>query len=121
MKNLIICLALVITSIGFGQSKSLVKQVDESVKVESVAVTVTVDSAKDIESSVKMEDIKEILKMSDTNETISFKIICNGKRMANGVKSHLSYSVEGNTDEPKKFLKSVEKIRTSAINFYNEN
>ena len=39
--------------------------------------------------------------------------------MSNGKKSHISYTVEGNSNEPEAFLKSIEKIRTSAINYYN--
>ena len=120
MKNLITSLALIITVIGFGQSKSINGEVtNEQPKLEDVSVTVTVDSAADIESTFKVEDIKEILESTDANETLSFKIICNGKRMSSGNKSHVSYSVEGNSNKPEEFLKGVEKIRASAINYYN--
>lgn len=118
MKKLIACLALVVTTLGFGQTKTVLGEVKETTKVESMSVTVTVDSLEEIESTFKIEDIKEILDMSDANETISFKIVCNGETMSNGKKAHMSYAVEGNSDEPEVFLKSVEKIRNSAIKYY---
>lgn len=120
MKKIITCLALMISILGYSQSNSkkgiVVKEIT---KVENVAVTVTVDSAEDIESSFKIKDIKEILEESDDNETLSFKIICNGKEMENGSKSHVSYKVEGNSNDRDTFLKSVKKIRSSAIKYYN--
>ncbi len=120
MKNLIMSLALVITMLGFSQSKSINGAVaKEQPKLEDVSVTVTVDSAEEIESTFQVEDIKEILESTDENETITFKIICNGRTMSNGEKSHTSYSVEGNSNRPEAFLKSIEKIRTSAISYYN--
>lgn len=118
MKNLITCLALVVTTLGFSQSKTLLGEVKETAKVENMSITVTVDSLEEIESTFKIEEIKEILDMSEANETISFKIVCNGETMSNGKKAHMSYAVEGNTDEPESFLKSVEKIRNSAIKYY---
>jgi len=118
-KNVIVCLALLISALGFSQSKpanGLV--VKETPKVEQVSVVVTVDSAEEVESTFKLEDIKELIASSDDNETITFKIICNGKEMSNGLKSHMSYKVEGNSDDVEGFLKSVEKIKSSAIKYY---
>ena len=77
------------------------------------------DSAEEIESSVTLDDIKDILALSEDDETVSFKIVCRGNYMSNGIKSSISYKVEGNTNNSEYFLKSVEKIRTSAINYYN--
>ena len=120
MKNLFTILAVSILTLGFSQSKSsngLV--VKNKTLVENVGITVEVDSADEIEKTFKVEDIKEILESTNENETITFKIICNGKTMSNGKKSHMSYKIEGNSDEMDNFLNSVEKIRTSAINYYN--
>ena len=120
MKTLVTSVALFITVLGFGQSKTITGAVTEDhPKLESVSVTVTVDSAADIESTFKVEDIKEILDTTADNEPLTFQIICNGKTMSNGNKSYMSYKVEGNSDQPEDFLKSVEKIRTSAIKYYN--
>jgi len=105
---------------GFSQSATtngvVVKEVT---KVENMSIAITVDSAEDLESTFQVEDIKEIVGDLSEDETISFKIICNGKKMSNGVKSHISYKIDGNSDDTEGFLKSVEKIRTAAINYYN--
>jgi len=119
MKNVITSLALIVTMLGFSQSKTISGTVvEEQPKLENVSVTVTVDSAQDIESTFKVEDIKEILDSADKNEIVAFKIICNDRTMSNGEKSHVSYSVKGNSNKPEEFLNSIEKIRTSAIKYY---
>jgi len=120
MKNLITSVIVLISALGFSQSKSINGLVvKETPKVENVALTVTVDSAEEIESTFTMEDVKDIIETSEENETLSFKIICNGDTMSNGKKSYMSYKIEGNSDESEKFLKGVEKIRNSAIKYYN--
>lgn len=120
MKNLVTSLILLISVVGFSQSQKVNGVVvKETTKVENIAVTVTVDSAEEIESTFKMDDIKEIIEASQEDETLSFKIICNGKPMSNGVKSHMSYKIEGNSNESEEFLKGIEKLRASAIKYYN--
>ncbi len=120
MKNLITGFALLVAVLGFSQSKSTSGMVvKETVRVNNVAVVVTVDSADDIESTFKVEDFREILELSDDGEVVSFKIICNGDKMSSGVKSHVSYKVEGNSNDKETFLSGIEKIRTAAINYYN--
>ena len=105
---------------GFSQSLTTNRVVVKEVtKVENMSIAITVDSAEDLESTFQVEDIKEIVGDLSEDETISFKIICNGKKMSNGVKSHISYKIDGNSDDTEGFLKSVEKIRTAAINYYN--
>lgn len=120
MKNLVTCLIVLATTFGFSQIKigngMLVKK---TTKVENVAVTVTVDSVEDIEKTFKVEDINRILENTDDDEALSFKIVCNGKTMSNGKKAHLSYKIKGNSNEVDVFLKGVEKLRASAINYYN--
>jgi hypothetical protein len=119
MKNVITSLALLVTLAGFSQSKATNTIItEETVKVNSVSVAITVDSAEDIESSFKVADIKDVLDLSDDNEIVSFKLTCNGEKMANGVKSHVSYQIEGNSDDKKSLLLSIEKIRIAAINYY---
>ena len=121
MKNRVIIGLLLLCSItGFSQSLTtngvVVKEVT---KVENMSIAITVDSAEDLESTFKVENIKEILEDLGEDETISFKVTCNGKKMSNGVKSHISYKIDGNSDDTEGFLKSVEKIRTAALNYYN--
>jgi hypothetical protein len=119
-KNLITSLALLITISGFSQSKLMNGMVvKETTRVENVSVEVTVDSAEEIESTFKVEDIKDILESSNDNETLSFKITCNGDKMSNGNKSSLSYKIEGSSNDLESFLMGIEKIRTSAINYYS--
>jgi hypothetical protein len=119
MKNVITSLALLVTLAGFSQLKSTNTIItEETVKVNSVSVAITVDSAEDIESSFKVADIKDVLDLSDDNEIVSFKLTCNGEKMANGVKSQVSYQIEGNSDDKKSLLLSIEKIRIAAINYY---
>lgn len=119
-KKLFIVASLLFSAFGFSQSH-LVNGVlvEETPILENVSITVTVDSSDEIESTFNVEDIKRIIDDSKDNETVSFKIICNGKEMSNGEKSHVSYKIEGNSNKKESFLKGVEKIRTSAINYYN--
>jgi hypothetical protein len=88
-------------------------------KISNLEVVVTVDSAKDIENTFKVEDIKEILNEADPNEAISFSLVCNRTMMSNGKKSTMTYKIEGNTGEPEEFLTLVSRLRTSAIKYYN--
>lgn len=91
----------------------------ESIKVENLAVTVTVDSAEDIVSAFKTDDLAEIIKMSSENQTFSFKIICNKKTADNNIKSSMSYKIEGTSKDPDTFLNDIEKIRAAVIKYYN--
>ncbi|WP_411766644.1 hypothetical protein [Winogradskyella sp. A3E31] len=120
MKNSLIILALFFISISFAQDKVVhEKSSIEKIEFTNVAIEITVDSAKDIEETFTVTDIKEMLDDTNPGEDISFKIICNGEKMSNGKKSHMSYAIEGNTDNKEEFLKSINKIRQSAINYYN--
>lgn len=121
MKSLITALVFLIAAFGHSQSKNLtgtITSTSDEVKVESLTITVKVDSVEDIESTFKIEDIKEILEDSRDDEQVSFKIICNGPKKSNGEPSSASYMVEGNTNNKQKFLRSVEVIRATAINYY---
>lgn len=118
-KKLVLCIALTVASIGFSQS-----QINGSVsnllqnKITNLEVVVTVDSAKDIEKTFKVEDIEEILKETKEDEIISFSLICNGSVMSNGEKAKMTYRIEGNSSEPEEFLSLVSKLRKSAIKYY---
>jgi hypothetical protein len=119
-KNVLTCLALVLATLGFSQNPRNEKIGNLSqAKITNLEVVVTVDSAKDIEKTFKVEDIKEILKESDPNEEISFSLVCNRAKMSNGKKSTMTYKIEGNSNEPEEFLSLVSKLRSSAIKYYN--
>ena len=64
-------MALVITMLGFSQSKPITGEATEAQpKLEDVSVIVTVDSAADIESTFQVADIKDILESTGDNETL---------------------------------------------------
>jgi hypothetical protein len=90
----------------------------DNIKIRNVEVSVTVDSAEDIQTTFDVKDFNELIDLSEPNEPLSFEMICNGDMMSNGKHSRLSYRVKGNTNDSKGFLKSVKKIRKAAINYY---
>ena len=120
MKNLITCLFVLLVTLGFSQSKSSNNAISKNtVKVESMSLTIEVDSAEELKSTFKLEDLSEIFSSDNKDESYSLKIICNGEKMSNGVKSHISYKVEGNSADTESFFKRVELIRDSALSYYN--
>ncbi len=120
-KHLITSLALLISLAGFSQSLSGKGSINQNVtRVENLAVTVTVGSAEELKSVFKVEDIKDLLEESSKDESISFKMICNKKDQSTGVESQVSYKVEGNSDESAQFLKTVKKIKTAALKYYED-
>ncbi len=118
-KKIFTCLALTAVTLAFSQNplKGTISNLSET-KITNLEVVVTVDSAKDIEDTFKVADIKEILNDVDSNEEISFRLVCNGTKMSNGKKSTMTYKIEGNSDEPEEFLSLVTKLRKSAIKYY---
>ncbi len=116
MKNLTTILMLLIAIVSFGQTTTL----SGDAKIESMSIHVEVDSAEEVASTFQTEDIESILDDVELGEEVSFKITCNGKSMSNGVKSHMSYAVKGNSNDKKDFIKSVKKMRKAAINYYNK-
>ena len=118
-KNLVICLALTVATFGFSQNQlqSNYKDVSQT-KINNLEVVVTVDSAKDVINTFKVEDIEEIIKETGPNESLTFSLVCNGALMSNGKKSTMTYKIEGNSNEPEEFLTLVAKLRKSAIKYY---
>lgn len=118
--SIITCLAIAISALSFGQTKSVkgdVKLTD--FKIENFKIEVEVDSAEEIKSTFTVDDFKEILEETGNNEDLEFKIKCNSEENANGTTSYVTYKVKGNTNDKKSFLKSVKKIRKAAIKYYN--
>ena len=125
-KNLFTCFALLIVAISFSQSQSIVKNINgdatsinEEIKLKNVSIEVTVDSAEEIKSTFTAKGMEELLEKTGEGEEIYFKITCNGKNREDGVKSHVSYEVKGNTDDKKQFMKMIKKIRKAAIKYYH--
>ncbi|MEM9679076.1 MAG: hypothetical protein AAF901_02030 [Bacteroidota bacterium] len=120
MKHAIKILALVLTTFTFAQTPSLNGKVTkDDVKFEDFKITVTADSAEEVESTFKVQDLEEIFESSAPNTDITFKIICNGDLMSNGEPATMSYTVIGNTDNKEGFLERVKKVRSAAIEYYN--
>jgi len=120
MKNVMTSLVLLISVLGFSQSNDLNGLVVKKVEVvENVAISITVDSAEEIKKSLRIEDVREALEMSSPNQSVNFSITCNGKPNPNGVRSHMTYKIKGNSNDTENFLKRVEILRSSAIKFYN--
>ncbi len=120
MKNVITSLVLLISMFGFSQSQ--LKQAHyaaETPKIDNMSVTVTVDSAAEVKSSVDTEDLKKALALLEANQTFSFELICKGQELSNGKHASLSYKITGNSKEKDLFLERVEKLRALAINYYN--
>ncbi|NRB60819.1 MAG: hypothetical protein HRU50_12885 [Winogradskyella sp.] len=92
----------------------------EKVKVENLDIVVTVDSAEEIKRTFKVEDIKEMFDLTGDNESVSFKLICNGETMSNGEQSQLSYKIKGNSNNVEDFIVRVKELRDAAIKYYNK-
>ena len=119
MKILVPILGLLFITSGFAQSMGKKGNITfKEVKIESISIEVNVDNAEELETTFTMEDIKEMLDNTVSGESVSFKLTCNDKIMSNEEKSHISYRIEGNTDNKEDFLKRVEKIREIGLDYY---
>lgn len=120
MKSLFTVVLFVVSALSFGQTNLTGKtlSVDEATKIQNMSIHVEVDSAEEVASTFKTADIESLFDEVEEGQDISFKITCNGEKMSNGVKSHMSYAVKGNTTDKKSFLLSVKKMRKAAINYY---
>ena len=120
MKSVVTILFLFFATFSFAQLKNFnTSKSLEVTKASDFKISVSVDSAEDIESTFQLKDIKEILNEVIEGESISFEIICNSRETSNSDKSKVSYRVKGNSDDLKGFLKTIRKIRKGAINYYN--
>ncbi|GAB5565405.1 MAG: hypothetical protein Wins2KO_24680 [Winogradskyella sp.] len=121
MKQLVIT-ALFLWSLNGMAQDSETTNIDsiEKVKVENLDIVVTVDSAEEIKRTFKVEDIKEMFDLTGDNESVSFKLICNGETMSNGEQSQLSYKIKGNSNNVEDFIVRVKELRDAAIKYYNK-
>lgn len=120
MKTVFTFLALLIATVNFSQAQNLEAQVTtQDTKITNLSVSVTVDSAEEVESTFKMKDIKKILNEVESEEDISFEITCKGDDDSSGIASKVSYRVTGNSNDKEAFLKMVKKIRKAAITYYD--
>ena len=120
MKTICTIFGLLLATMSFGQPKNLEASFNtEDAKITDLSVSVTVESAEELESTFKMKDIKKILNEVDDNEDVTFQITCNGNQIVDGVDSSISYSITGNTSDMKAFIKRIKKIKKAAKQYYN--
>ena len=120
MKTVFTFLGLLIATVVCGQAQNLEANVTtENTKITNVSVSVTVDSAEEVESTFKMKEIREILNEVEGDEELTFEIFCVGDNISEGVTRKVSYRVTGNSNDKKRFLKGIRKIRKAALTYYN--
>ncbi len=120
MKTVCTFLGLLIAAVTCGQAQNLEANVTtENTKVTNVSVSVSVDSAEEVESTFKMKEIRKILNEVEGDEEVTFEILCNRDNISEGVSRKVSYRVTGNSNDKKRFLESIKKIRKAAIACYN--
>ncbi|OZV67184.1 hypothetical protein [Winogradskyella aurantia] len=120
MKNLILPFLLFVGALGFSQSESIEDMEITKEKVERLGVVITVDSLEELESTFNIADIKNMFDLTSKDKTVSFELVCNGEPMSNGKKSHMSYKIEGSSNDEEAFLKRVETIKKVAIKHYKK-
>jgi len=116
MKNVITLLLLFSISLVSAQVTTESEISKTNVKFENLNIAVTVNSEDDIKSTFNTKDIKAIVTDVDANEALSFTITCENK--AEKSNSYLTYKVKGNTSDVDGFIKSIKKIRKSAVKYY---
>lgn len=119
MKHLLFIAVLLSSSLLFAQSelKSDIAA-DENYQLKDMGITVTVDSEKEIEQSIKYDDIRSFAKLAERNQDIVLKLDCYNRSTSKNIKTHVSYKVEGNTNDIEGFIALVEKVKKSASNYY---
>ncbi|OUS00416.1 hypothetical protein A9Q86_10620 [Flavobacteriales bacterium 33_180_T64] len=118
MKNLISCLILLISFIGFSQSKTE-KEAFKITKIEAIGIEVTIDSVEELESVFKVEDVEELFSLSEADGTITFTLNCDFDASKNNLKGSMTYTVKGEVNEKAEFLKNIKKAKAIALKFYN--
>jgi len=120
MKTFITTCLLALTTIFYAQDSNLSGEIKmENIKTEGMSVSVTVDSASDIERTFKIDDIEELFELLSEDEELSFEMICENKLAKQGVSKSVTYRANGNSDDKEAFLSTVKKIRSAAIKYYN--
>ena len=115
LKKVFTCFVLLISIVGYSQSKVE----DKSVKIDAISIEVTIDSFEELESTFKAEDLDELFKMMDSNEELSFTLNCSFSEVKDNLKGSMTYTVMGRANEKSKFLKNIEKMKATVLKFYN--
>ncbi|MEM6516795.1 MAG: hypothetical protein AAF688_11480, partial [Bacteroidota bacterium] len=105
MKTLITTFLLAFTLLSNSQQSQRFGEISmEKIKTEGISVSVTVDSALDIERTFKVKDIEEVFGMLGENEDLSFEMKCETETNKKGVSKSVTYRAKGNSDQKEEFL-----------------
>jgi len=119
MKTFITTCLIAIVTIYYAQGSNLAGKIKfENVKVNGMSVSVSVDSASDIERTFQITDIKEVLNMTGENQDLTFEITCETQTKNEGVSKSVIYRAKGNSNQKEEFLRIVGKIREASIEYY---
>ncbi len=120
MKTLITTITFLIAFTSFSQIKEL-QNADETLAttIQSVEVSITIDSVKELESTFNLNDIKSIVDDMSPDENISFEIKCNGKPMSNGKEASATYKITGKAGEKEAFYNNINTIKKLVTDYYN--
>lgn len=116
MKNVITLLVLVCVSFGYSQTNLDEETLNTPLKFKNLNISIIVNSADDIKSTLNVSAIEDVIVDIDNNETLSFAITC--ENTSKNSNSYLVYTVKGNTNDVDGFIKSVKKIKKSATKYY---
>ncbi len=119
MKHLISIAILLISSIGFSQNDlNNLPNTNAKYDLHDLGMSVSVESAEELEAVLTFESITEFANMATGNEPITFELVCNYKSSKNNTKYHKSYKIVGTTGNIEKFIQLIEKTKASAIKGY---
>ncbi|GGW67716.1 hypothetical protein DFQ11_10451 [Winogradskyella epiphytica] len=98
-------------------SQSVQKEQDSKVVIYEIEINV--DSAEEIEKAITTKDIDFLFSSTEPNEEIIFRLQCKISENHDKIKSNMTYTVSGNTNDKEQFIKNLEKAKSSALKFYN--
>ena len=107
---------LLIGCLGFAQND--VSEL-KNIQLKNLGIKVTVDSPEEIEESIESDHIRSLAKRAKEKQPIALELICKSHKNEK-VMTKVSYKVEGFTDNVDDFLQLVDKVKKSAINYYNK-
>lgn len=117
IKTIILSLAMLFSLVSFSQTEPEKKTV-KTTNVQAFSLEITIDSIEELESIFMTEDLEELFLITEDNEDITFTLNCNFKEAKDKMEGHISYTIKGNTNDKEKLVKSLEKVKTSALKFY---
>ena len=117
MKTLVILFVSLMYSIGLSSDDAAINQNKPKLEVSDVAITVTVESADDLET-LNAEDVMELFEQLDTDDDIKFELICEGPLMENGKPSKFSVATSVSADKLPEFESTIQRLKKAGLNFY---